>query len=121
MLVFSSVFKAQDTLSYSKMSSEQFTSWNKTESDWKQKEYIPFLKMFKIKLNCGTCTSIQSHLIIKRVSGKTEVTILSQRICGDQNVTKKWKELKRRIEKIQLSELFEGQVLKVQLGSALKC
>jgi hypothetical protein len=122
LLVFLTVIgKAQDTLTYSTLTTEQYLSWEKTEKEWKNEHYYAFLKKNNIKLNCTNCNSVYLWLVFKCDSVKTTSVILKNKKCATEFTKTQLFELKKMVEFLVLPHEFINTVFKVYIGSALKC
>ncbi|MCE3226277.1 MAG: hypothetical protein K0S32_828 [Bacteroidetes bacterium] len=111
---------SQDTITYSRLSKEQYSSWKQIEDKWLKEKFYPFLKKEKIKLSCGGCTSAVIWVVFKKTD-RTTYEIIYNKKCGSEFKGKQLAELKRLLDQIQLPEEFNNTYLKVYLGSALKC
>ena len=113
--------KSQDTLTYSKMSTAQYRTWDSTERKWRTEKFMPFLKRENIKMDCAKCTSVYVWLVFKIDSGGTKYKIIKNKKCGDEFKGRQLKELERLLNEIKLPVLFINTYFKVMLGNGLKC
>ncbi|MBK9285755.1 MAG: hypothetical protein IPM51_15775 [Sphingobacteriaceae bacterium] len=121
LFIFQSLLSAQDTLHYGNMTPQQDAAWKKIEFEWKQNQFSSYIERHKIKLNCSNCPSIMAHLFIIKENSETRIKVINLKICGETKMNKRGKEFVAILKKIKLPEAFNNCVLKIHIGSALKC
>jgi len=121
LIFISNVLVAQDTLTYSKLSTIQYQQWEEIESKWRKEEFASFLKRNNIKMDCAKCTSVYTWIVFKCDSSGTTFSMIKNKKCGEEMKGKQLSEFKKIFEKIKLPETFINTFLKVYMGNELKC
>jgi hypothetical protein len=120
-VLFCRIIFAQDTISYSKMSTAQYKSWEEIEKNWRTEKFMPMLKKNNVKMNCASCASVYAWVVFKRDSIKTTYSLLNTKKCGDEMKGKFLLEFKKLLDTIVLPVDFINSYFKVYLGNGLKC
>lgn len=112
---------SQDTLSYSNLSKEQYSSWKTIEDKWMNETFRPYLAKRKIKLSCNGCESVYISLVFKKDTINTTYQVIRTRKCGAPFPKLQMNEVKLLLEEIKLPQEFNNTLFKVNLGLVLKC
>lgn len=112
---------SQDTLTYSNLSKEQYSTWKVIEDKWIKEQLRPYLKKRKIVLNCAGCESVYLGIVFTKDSLTTTYKVIWTRRCGAPFSKLQMNEIRLMINEIQLPAEFSNTTFKVNLGLALKC
>jgi hypothetical protein len=123
ILLFLACFisRAQDTLTYSKMKTDQYQAWDTIERKWRTEKFMPFLKKENIKMNCANCTSVYVWLVFKIDSLGSSYKIMRNKKCADEFKGRQLKTLEKLLNEIKFPAVFINTYFKVMLGNGLKC
>lgn len=121
LVLYVSNFLAQDTLSISSLSKQQFSQWKGIEDKWKTEKFQPFLKTERIKLTCAGCSSVYIRLVFKKSGQITTFIITKTKKCGEEFNAKQLKTIRKLLDEIKLPEEFNESIFKIQIGIGLSC
>jgi hypothetical protein len=110
-----------DTLDYYSLNAEQKAQWNEIDNNWRKNEFQPFLNRQKIRLSCAHCERVTLRVVFQILEEHAHFKILDSKKCGTEFSKKQLKEIELLLMKIKFPEFFNGKIIIMQFGNALKC